>query len=184
MSEEFSDIIKFQAYDLKYFADKLYSALGIPKELVSKDNELSYVKQDKYLLFNPITPMTRSTCDIFHWDFLIDKYRRPCPFSEKLGVYVLKEGQELNALSTLRMHIRWNGFQFICSDFRDRKGNIYYRKFAMGVKEPSIGYAWEHIEKGVDEYKNVELDEKYLKKKEPSVLFDPYYLGGRKGNLW
>lgn len=165
MSEEFSDI--------KYFRDKLCAALGIPRELISKKNESSCVKQDECLLVNP-------------WDFLMDKHRRPCPcpFPEKLGVYILKEGYEINALSTLRRHIRWNCFQFICSDFRDRKGNIYYRQFAMGVKEPSIGYAWEHIEKGVDEYKNVELDEKYLKKKEPSVLFDPYYLGGRKGNLW
>jgi hypothetical protein len=173
MSEEFSNIIKFQAYDLKYFADKLYSALGIPKELVSKDNESSCVKQDECLLIN--------SCD-----FLMDKHRRPCPcpFPEKLGVYILKEGYEINALSILRMHIRWNGFQFICSDFRDRKGNIYYRQFSLGVREPSIGYGWEHIEGGIDEYKNVELDEKYLKKKDPSVLFDPYYLGGRKGNLW
>lgn len=172
---------------IKHFRDRLYSACGIPKELMGTGkNCISRVKQDKLCnlpddVFS-VQPMTKPVDGIFYWDF---KYgAKPCPFPEKLGVYILKEGQELNALSTLRMHIRWNGFQFVCSDFRDRKGNIYYRQFVMGIKEPSLGDVWEHIEGGVDEYKNVELDEKYLKKKEPSVLFDPYYLGGRKGNLW
>jgi hypothetical protein len=172
MSEEFSNIIKFQAYDLKYFADKLYSALGIPEELVSKDNESSCVKQDECLLVNP-------------WDFLMDKHRRPCPcpFPEKLGVYVLKEGY-ISFGNFKRRHIRWDGYKFIFEDFSDIKGNILCITFNAGIHKPNMLNSWEHIEGGIDEYKNVELDEKYLKKKEPSVLFDPYYLGGRKDNLW
>lgn len=128
--------------DIKYFEDRLYSALGIPKELMGTGKNC--ISHDVF----SVQPMTKPVDGIFYWNF---KYgEKPCPFPEKLGVYILKEGYEINALSTLRMHIRWNGFQFICSDFRDRKGNIYYRQFVMGIQEPNVGYAWEHIEGGVD----------------------------------
>jgi len=158
--------------DFEYFRDVLCASLDINREDLARVDKKKVI-QNSFENSKCVMPC-------------------PCPYPDKLGIYILKESMFNNVLSIKRKHIRWDGYRFIVDNFYDRKGLFQPAKYMprdlfsqCDKKRIELDLEiWDHIENGVDEYRNVDLEDKYKKKKEPSILFDPYFLGGRRDNLW